>query len=411
MLHGTSRRCDTVLAVLSYQQALECLLRIVQPLAAERLLLTAAAGRTLAAAVVAPHPMPPFDQSLMDGYAVRSSDTRIATANRPVLLPLVYTLTAGESLRSPLAPRQAIRIMTGAPLPAGADAVIKLEDGEVQGQNLVIRQPLPGGVYIQRRGAEIRRHTVVVRAGERLTPQRTGLALALGLERVEVTRRPRIAFVAPGDELLPPGAPLQPGKKWCSNLYALAMRAQELGATSVDLGIVPDTLEALTSSLQQGLASDAVVLLGASGRGDHDFAGRAMATIGAEMLLQGVAMNPGRSIAVARHRHTLFFGLPGSPWAAFIGFEVFIRPALRAMLGQPSPPPIAAVLTTTVQVRRGVTHFLPARLRQSADGWEATPLSDLLSIAQLESHPIGLIPVLPHRRQLSRGARVRVHLL
>ena len=135
------------------------------------------------------------------------------------------------------------------------------------------------------------------------------------------------------------------------------------------------------------------------------------ATIGAEMLLQGVAMNPGRSIAVARHRHTLFFGLPGSPWAAFIGFEVFIRPALRAMLGQPSPPPIAAVLTTTVQVRRGVTHFLPARLRQSADGWEATPLSDLLSIAQLESHPIGLIPVLPHRRQLSRGARVRVHLL
>lgn len=398
-------------SLLTYQQALAHLLRMIHPLTAERLSLPAAAGRTLATDLVAPHPMPPFDQSLMDGYALRSADTRAATAKYPVRLALSHTLTAGEVLQQPVLSRQAIRIMTGAPIPAGADTVTKLEDSEVQGHALVIRQPLSRGMHVQQRGAEVRRDTVILRAGACLTPQRLGIALALGIDSVAVIRRPRLAFVAPGDELLPPGARLQPGKKWCSNLYALEFRAQTLGGASISLGIIPDTLEALTASLEQGRLGEIVVILGASGHGVHDFAGRAMANIGAELLFRGVAMSPGRSVAVAQHQHTLFFVLPGSPWAAFVCFEVFVRPALGAMLGQRPALPTTAVLTTDVQVRRGVTHFLPARVQQGAHGWEAIPLGDLLSVARAESQPLGLIVVPPHRRRLPRGSRVRVQLL
>ena len=258
--------------MISYRQALDTMLGVASRLASERLALTSAAGRILATALVASHDMPPFAQSLVDGYALRSSDTYGATAENPVRLCISQTLTAGDVLQQPLPPRQAIRIMTGAPIPRGAQTVIKLEDSEVEGDRLVLRHALSAGMYIQRRGAECRRRTVVLRAGERLTPQRIGTALALGIDAVEVVRRPRVALVAPGNELLPPGAPWQPGKKWCSNLYALELRAQELGASSVNLGIVPDTLEALVARLCDGLAEDMIVILGASGRGERDFA-------------------------------------------------------------------------------------------------------------------------------------------
>jgi len=347
----------------------------------------------------------------MDGYAVRSADTRPATTEHPVRLRLGHTLTAGETLRQPLPPHQAIRIMTGAPLPARADAVIKLEDGDVHEHHLVICTPLSPGVHIQKRGAEVRHHTVILRAGELLTPQRIGCALSLGIDHAAVVRQPRVALVAPGDELLPPGAPLQPGKKWCSNLYALELRTQALGAASINLGIVPDTLEALTASLQRGLQDDVVVILGASGRGVHDFAARALATIGAEILCSGVAMSPGRSITMAHYQHTLIFGLPGSPWAAFVGFEAFVAPVVRALLGQRPLSMTRAILSAGVGVRRGVTHVIPTRLQSGAHGWEAVPLRDLLALARAEGAPLGLLIVPPHRRHLPPGSRVQVQLL
>jgi molybdopterin molybdotransferase len=396
--------------MVSYPDALERMLKVVQPLASERLPCTAAYGRIVATPVVAPHPMPPFDQSLVDGYALRSSDTRTATPTRPVRLTLGQTLTAGEHLEQPLGPRQAIRIMTGAPVPSGANTVIKMEESEVEAGTLVLRQPLPRGLFVQRRGAEIRRSTVVLRQGERLTPQRIGVALSLGLDSIDVLRRPRVALVAPGDELLSPGAAWQPGKKWCSNIYALEMRAQELGCTSLNLGIVPDTLDSLSTQLRRGLEADVVVILGASGRGDHDFATQAMAAIGAEMLFCGVATSPGRSITVARCAQTLIVGLPGSPWAAFVGFEVFVWPVLRAMLGQRPALPVRqrAMLTTPLQVRPGVTSFIPARLQSHTAGWLALPVENLLELARAESHPLGLIVVPPSRRSLPSGARVHI---
>jgi molybdenum cofactor synthesis domain-containing protein len=396
--------------MLRYQEALEYLLDAVASLPTERLLLTESIGRTLSADLVTPHPMPPYHQSLMDGYAVRSATTRRATVAQPVRLTLGATLTAGQTLSEPVSAGQAVRIMTGAVMPDGTDTVIRLEDGEVDGDALVVRQPLSHGQYVQRRGAEVRPHTVICQAGEVLTPQRIGMALALGLTTAEVVRTPRIALVAPGDELLPPGTPLQPGKKWCSNLYALELRARELGGVSLNLGIVPDTLEALIAALQQGLSHDVVMILGASGRGDHDFAGRAMAAVGARNLFRGVAMAPGRSTAVAQHQQTLIFGLPGSPWATLVTFEALVAPALRAMLGQSPAAPVWAVLTADVQVRRGLTHFIPVQLQAGEQGWRATPLRDLLAVAQAEPTSCGWLRVPPHRRRLAQGARVRVQV-
>ena len=396
--------------MVSYQDALERMLKGIQPLASERLPLTTAYGRIVATPLVAPHAMPPFDQSLVDGYALRSSDTRTATPLQPVRLTLGQTLTAGAYREQPLGARQAIRIMTGAPMPPGANTVVKMEESEVEAEALVIRQPLPRGLYVQRCGAEIRQRTVVLRQGERLTPQRLGVAVALGLDSVDVIRRPRVALIAPGDELLPPGAAWQPGKKWCSNIYALDIRVQELGCTSLNLGIVPDTLESLSTQLRRGLETDVVVILGASGRGDHDFAARAMAAIGAEIVFRGVATSPGRSVTVARCAQTLIVGLPGSPWAAFVGFEVFVWPALRAMLGQRPALPVRqlATLTTPLQARPGVTSFVPARLQPRTTGWLALPIENLLELARAESHPVGLIVVPPHRRSLPAGSRVRL---
>jgi molybdopterin molybdotransferase len=223
-------------------------------------------------------------------------------------------------------------------------------------------------------------------------------------------RRPRVALVAPGDELLPPGAAWQPGKKWCSNIYALDIRVQELGCTSLNLGIVPDTLENLSTQLRRGLETDVVVILGASGRGDHDFAARAMAAIGAEMVFRGVATSPGRSVTVARWARTLIVGLPGSPWAAFVGFEVFVRPVLRAMLGQRPALPMRqiATLATPLQVRPGVTSFIPACLQPRGTGWLALPIENMLELARTESHPVGLIVVPPHRRCLLSGSQIRL---
>jgi molybdenum cofactor synthesis domain-containing protein len=399
--------------MISYRQALDIMLSVPTPLASEQLAPTAACGRILATALVAPHDVPPFAQSLVDGYALRSADTHGATVEKPVRLYIRQTLTAGDISHQPLLPQQAIRIMTGAPIPRRAQTVIKLEDSEVDADGLVIRRALAPGLYIQRRGAEFRRHTVVLRAGERLTPQRIGTALALGIDAVEVVRRPRLAFVAPGNELLPPGAPWQPGKKWCSNLYALELRAQELGASSVNLGIVPDTLAALVARLGDGLAEDMIVILGASGRGERDFATRAMREIGADILFRGVATSPGRTVTVARHQQTVIVGLPGSPWAAFVGFEMFVWPVLRAMLGQrPTlPPTYDAILTASVQGQHGVTNFVPARLQPRNASWQAIPLESPLALARAEAAPLGLIIVPPSRRQLPPGTKARVQML
>ena len=356
--------------------------------------------------------MPPFDQSLMDGYALRSRDTRIAAAGQPVRLTLGATLTAGEFLEQPLLPQQAVRIMTGAPIPSGADAVIKMEDSDVDNGRLVVRQPLVRWVNVQRRGQEIRRQTVVLRRGERLTPQRIGTALALGLAEVDVARRPRVALVAPGDELLPPGAPLQPAMKWCSNLYALVLRVQELGGAGVNLGIVPDTLDGLTEALRCGLDNDLVIILGASGRGQHDFASRAMDAVGADLLFRGVAANPGRGVTVARHGETLIVGLPGSPWGSFVGFEAFVRPAIRRLLGQPPfPANLTAAVKTAVKVRPGATHFFPCQLQAVPNGWQATLLGDLLDLSRADSQPLGLLVMPPHRRLLRAGSRASIQPL
>ena len=399
--------------MISYAQALQTILGNLPDVPREeRLPLTAACRRVLSRAVAAPHDMPPFDQSLMDGYALRSRDTREAAPARPAHLTLGPTLTAGEFLEKPLLPRQAVRIMTGAPIPPGADAVVKMEDCENDGGQLIVRQPLGRWAHVQRRGREIRRRTVVLGRAELLTPQRIGTALALGLAEVDVARCPRVALVAPGDELLPPGAPLQPAKKWCSNLYALQLRAQELGCASVNLGIVPDTLDSLTEALRRGLENDLVVILGASGRGQHDFAARAMGAVGADLLFRGVAANPGRGVTVARHGQALIMGLPGSPWGSFVGFEAFVRPAIRKLLGQrPVPRGIAATVKAAVNVRPGSTHFFPCRLNVVSEGWQVTLLSDLLDLSRVDSQPLGLLVMPPHRRLLRAGSKAPIQPL
>ena len=205
---------------------------------------------------------------------------------------------------------------------------------------------------------------------------------------------------------------MQPAMKWCSNLYALVLRAQELGCEGVNLGIVPDTLDSLTDALRRGLECDLVVILGASGRGRHDFAAPAVDAVGADLLFRGVAANPGRGVTVARHGQTLIVGLPGSPWGSFVGFEAFVRPAIRKLLGQrPFPPRLTAVVKTPARVRPGSTHFFPCRLQPVSEGWQVTLLSDLLDLSRADSQALGLLVLPPHRRLLRAGSRAWIQPL
>src|SRR3954451_21419389 len=310
-------------------------LAVVAPLSALDLTLPDAHGCVLAEPVVSTFPLPPFDNSAMDGYAVRSADVASASASTPVVLPVVGDVAAGSTGAYNVQPGLCVRIMTGAPMPAGADAVVPVEwtDGGIA--QVRITRPIEPGRHLRRAGEELAADAVVLDPGAHLGTTQIGLLAAIGRDRVLARPRPRGVVFSTGRERVDPGAPLTPGKIPDSNSTLLTTAAREAGGMAFRVGIVPDDPRVLLDTLEdQLIRADLVVTSGGVSVGAYDVVKEALGRIG-EVKFERVAMQPGMPQGFGRigPDKTPFFGLPGNPVSAYVSFEVFVRPALRRMLG------------------------------------------------------------------------------
>ncbi|MBN8759589.1 MAG: molybdopterin molybdenumtransferase MoeA [Thiobacillus sp. 65-69] len=315
--------------MLTAAQLLDALLeRARAPRATETVAVTGALGRVLAAPVRSAITVPPLDNSAMDGYAVRVADVPAAGTR----LPVSQRIQAGE-VGAPLAAGTAARIFTGAPVPPGADAVLMQEMCSAEGDAVVVNKRPAMGENIRRAGEDIRAGNEILAAGTRLGPAEMGLAASVGLGELSVFRRLKVACFFTGDELVSPGTPLGPGQIYNSNRYTLAGLIQGMGCELIDLGIVPDTLEATETALTRAAAeADVVVTSGGVSVGEADYVKAAVEKLG-RIEMWKVAMKPGKPIVYGRVGEADFVGLPGNPVSAFATFSLFVRPFLLKRMG------------------------------------------------------------------------------
>jgi len=294
-----------------------------------------AAGRTAAGDIVSRTEIPPFDNSSMDGFALRSADVARAAAASPATLRIAGESSAGNPFGRTLPGGAAVRVMTGGVIPRGADTVVPVEQVEdAGGGTVVIRAPSPPGAYIRRKGEDIARGRLVVRRGDLLTPSHVGVIASLGRTVARVAARPRVAVLATGDEIVPPGVAPGPGQVRNSTSYALLGMAQEAGAMPRFLGIARDRKNEIRRSVLRGLDADMLLLTGGVSVGARDFVAEVLRGAGVNILFHRVNIRPGSPLLFGTARRTLVFGLPGNPVSTAVTFLQFVRPAIRAMLGR-----------------------------------------------------------------------------
>lgn len=362
--------------MLSVEEARATVLQAIQPRGTEIISFTEAPGRVLAEEVIADAPVPPFHQSAMDGFAVRAADTLHAKADHPISLNILGTLGAGHTASWTLTPGTAVRIMTGAPLPKGADAVVKRENTQSTADCVKVFQAAPPGDHIIPPGRDIPRGASVLRRGEVLTPGAVGLLASLGHTQVRVYQRPTVAILALGDELVPPDAPLAPGQIRVSNLYTVAAGVTKYGGQPCTLGIARDQLEMIQGALAGASAADLLVTLGGSQRGDFDLVDDLLSGERGSIVFREIAANYGRSMIFGRWRNIPLFGLPGSPMTAFVTFEAFVRPALWKLAGRGilHAPRVEAILSEPLPATPARAHIQPVWVEIRPEGLTALPL-------------------------------------
>ncbi len=324
-------------ALLPVAEALARILADARPVAPETVAITAAAGRTLAEDVRALRTQPPFSTSAMDGYAVRAADVAGASPEAPVRLRVTATSAAGHGARGPVGEGEAIRIFTGAPLPTGADTVVIQEDTQAEGDTVLARAGNPPGRHIRGSGLDFREGDRLLSAGERLDGWRVALAAAGGHPSLSVRRRPRVAVLATGDELVRPGEPAEWDQIVASNGLALAAMAEEAGAEAIDLGIAGDSFADLESAISRArdAEADLLVTLGGASVGDHDLVQSALTRQGLDLGFWRVALRPGKPLMHGRLGPMAVLGLPGNPVSSVVCGLLFVHPLIRALAGDP----------------------------------------------------------------------------
>lgn len=358
------------------KEALGIILNEIRPLKGESVDILSSLGRVLAEDIVAQRPNPPCDNSAMDGYAVRFGDLKGASRETPVELKVVYDLPAGKTPQGPVGKGEAVRIMTGAPVPPGADAVVMVEETEAFEQGVRIKKEPKKGDNIRKQGEDFNKGDIVIKKGSAVRPAEAGILATVGSPFIFVHKKPRAAIVSTGDELVDIDIVPPEGKITNSNSYSISALVKECGCEPVQLGIAKDTKESLREKLESAIKCDVIISSGGVSVGDYDFVKDVLKDMGSEMRFWKVAMKPGKPLAFGVIGGKPAFGLPGNPISSMVAFAQFVKPALLKMSGREKifTAALDAVLLGDIKIKPGRMNFLRAELKLSAEGFQAMPV-------------------------------------
>lgn len=367
-------------------------------------------GLTLAEDIVSDIDSPPFAKAMVDGYAFRAEDVRDHSAT----LRIIGEVLAGQVFPVRVEPGTAVSIMTGAPIPAGADAVVMHEKTELleNGQRVKVPGPAVPQQNVMAQGTEMKRGETVLSAGHIIRPEEFGLLATLGKASVAIYPRPRIAIISTGDEVVEPSAKLKPGQIHNSNAYLLSAQAARAQGDVTYLGIARDNRNSLLVKIAEGLTFDVLVLTGGVSAGKVDLVPDVLAEAGVKRIFHQVALKPGKPLYFGTGEKTLVFGLPGNPVSSYVGFELFVRPAVRKMMGRREhylPLTLSAQLTKEFRHKSDRPTYFPVQLERSGMDWNATPVAwrgsgDLRSVCQAQAFAV--FP--PGERSYPAGAVIDV---
>ena len=373
----------------------------------ERVPLDTAHGRVLAEEVVAPADVPPFSRAAMDGYAVRAEDTTGATPGQPAILTCIEKVFTGQMPSQTVGRGQCTEIATGAPMPAGADSVVMVEQTDAEGTHVRIFAAADPGQNIGRQGADIKRGQVVMRAGELLNASRVGAIAALGRAHVDVYARPRVAILSTGNEIVDPGQPLQPGQIYDINRFTVAAVVAEHGGTPVSHRTAADTIPDLERALDECLEADVVVFSGGTSVGERDLILDALSNRG-EVLFHGISVKPGKPTAFGLVKGKPFFGMPGYPSSCLLNTHILLVPALRVIARLPALErrTITLPLARRVVSAKDRHQFYTVRVvgREAIPAFKAS--GDITSMSQAD----GYFEITAETDSVEQGALVEVTL-
>ena len=395
------------MSLLPVEEALRRILEGTAPLPAEDVPLTEAAGRVLAEDLTAQRDQPPFDASSMDGYAVRAEDV----AEAPVTLKVIGEAPAGHALDVTIGPGEAARIFTGGPLPAGADCVIMQENTTRDGDTVTILKGAPAGNFVRERGMDYAAGEILLAAGTQLGARHINLAASMNRPALPVRKKPRVAILATGDELVLPGETPRDDQIIASNSFGLAAFVTAHGGEAVDLGLAPDDVEAIAAAIDRGRDAEVLLTIGGASVGDHDYVQDAFGKLGVSLDFWKIAMRPGKPLIFARRGEQRIIGLPGNPVSGLVCALVFLRPLLAAFLGLPTAQPLlSATLATPLPANDERQDHLRCRLERDAEGnllAHPFPRQDSAMLRKFVEAD-GLIIRPPHAPALDKGASVPV---
>ncbi|MCF8722545.1 molybdopterin molybdotransferase [Nitrospina gracilis] len=402
------------MGMITVDEALASILAKIQPKGLEKVSITEALGRVLAEDITARRDNPPLDNSAMDGYAVIANDIQSATPDSPVKLELVDEVAAGSIGTITLKSNQAIRIMTGAPIPPGADAVLMQEDTDKNGSFVFAKDKATVGENIRLAGEDVKTGDVVVPKGGVITPAHVGMMAVCGRSSVTVGQRPTVAILSTGDEIVDLDQVPEGSQIYNSNGYMLMAQVASAGGVPRYMGIAKDDEKDLLEKFEWALESDIVLSSGGVSVGDYDLVKASLQKMGNEMVFWKVAMKPGKPLAFGNIGGKPVFGLPGNPVSSFVSFEQFVRPSIKKMMGARdlSPQTVQATLTETIKKKTDRVHFMSAVVSWDGGDYTVTPAEQQGSgVLKSTVAANGLLVFPLEKSELRKGDRVTVQLL
>ena len=396
------------------EEALNHILNSISPLDLEKTDILNALGRVIGEDIYAGRNIPPKDNSAMDGYALKSEDTKGASADAPVMVETIEDIPAGYLSQKTVGSGQAARIMTGAYVPEGADTVVKVEDTERDGNRVRIFVESPKGENIRYSGEDVKEGDLVLSKGKIVGPAEVGMLASLGRSFIKVYQKPLVAMIATGDEIADIDEDTSGEKIISSNSYSLHAQVRECGALPLQTGIAKDREESLMAAFRAALRADVIISSGGVSVGDYDFVKDVMEQMGTNIEFWQVAQRPGKPLAFGTMEGKLVFGLPGNPVSSMITFEEYVRPALLKMMGHEEifRRTIKAILTEDIKKKGGLKHFIRALVKKEGERFTVSTTGEQGSGILTSMVLANGIIVLPEDMTLvKKGEEVAVQLI